>query len=343
MDPIGVEGTPIPGRTPIHAAKRLVPGGVACYTDMQDRKEECCVNWNALYENCRLCPRECGVDRLRGERGLCGVDHTLRIARAALHYWEEPCISGEQGSGTVFFSGCGLQCVFCQNRAISAEQFGRDIPDGRLAAIFLELQEKGAQNINLVTPTHYIPTIAPALQQARTMGLRIPVVYNTSGYEKPETLRLLEGLVDVWLDDFKYIDPVLAEKYSGAADYFTYASAALEEMVRQAGDPCFDAEGRMLRGVIVRHLLLPGCEGDSRAVLQYLYETYGEKIYLSIMNQYTPLPHVVRFPELDRKITDAEYDSILDYAIGLGIENAFIQEGGTAEESFIPPFDCEGV
>lgn len=292
---------------------------------------------------CTLCPRECGAHRELGERGFCGANGTLRVARAALHFWEEPCISGEEGSGTVFFSGCCLKCVFCQNYEISSENAGKEITVSRLAEIFLELQEKGANNVNLVTPTHYVPQIIEALDRAKGEGLSLPVVYNTSGYEKVETLRMLEGMVDVWLPDFKYKSSDYARRYSGAADYFPTACAALEEMVRQAGEPVFNEKGIMTRGVIVRHLMLPGLAGDTKAVLRYLYERYGDSIYISIMNQYTPLPRASAFPGLDRKLTDEEYQEAVDYAISLGVENGFIQEGETAEESFIPPFDNEGV
>lgn len=292
---------------------------------------------------CRLCPRECGARRLDGERGFCGADGTLRVARAALHHWEEPCISGERGSGTVFFSGCSLQCVFCQNYEISSHSAGKEIPVKRLAEIFLELQDKGAENINLVTPTHYVPQIIAALEAARDSGLLLPIVYNTSGYERVETLRLLDGLIDIYLPDFKYVSPAEAKRYSGAEDYFPVAAAALDEMVRQAGPAVFREDGMMERGVIVRHLMLPGLAEDTRAVIRYLYERYGDDIYLSLMNQYTPLPQVKAWPELDRKLTGEEYESAIQFALSLGLENGFIQEGGTAEESFIPPFDNEGV
>jgi len=302
-----------------------------------------------LPQSCKLCPRECGADRAAGERGLCGADGTLRIARAALHYWEEPCISGERGSGAVFFSCCPLRCVFCQNREISRGEAGKAVSWERLSEIFLELQEKGANNINLVTPTHYLPHILPALKRARQEGLRLPIVYNTGGYERVETLRLLEGWVDVWLPDCKYVSPALSGRYSGAKDYFAAASEALDEMVRQAGEPVFAGagedieEGVMRRGVIVRHLLLPGQSGDTRAVIRFLWERYGNGVYLSLMNQYTPLPHASVCPELSREVSEAEYQEAVDYALSLGVENGFIQEGGTVGESFIPPFDNEGV
>lgn len=299
--------------------------------------------------SCRLCPRQCGANRAAGERGFCGADHTLRAARAALHFWEEPCLSGERGSGAVFFSGCSLKCVYCQNYDISSKGVGKALSWERLSEIFLELQAQGANNINLVTPTHYLPQIRLALRRAADEGLRLPIVYNTSGYERVEVIRSLEGLVDVWLPDYKYHSPELARRYSGAADYVEAASAALDEMVRQAGEPVFAGagepveEGILLRGVIVRHLLLPGQQEDTRAVIRYLYERYGDRIWISLMNQYTPLPHVAAFPELNRKITPQEYDAAIEYALSLGLENGFIQEDGTAEESFIPPFDAQGI
>lgn len=296
-----------------------------------------------LLRECRLCPRNCGVNRLAGKIGICGVDARLFVARAALHYWEEPCISGENGSGAVFFSGCGLHCVYCQNREISNGESGKEISIERLAQIFLELRQKGANNINLVTPTHYLPHIIEAVRLAKSKGLRLPIVYNTSGYEKVESLRMLEGVVDIFLPDFKYRDPEPAQKYSRAPDYFDVAAAALDEMVRQAGTPQFDENGMMQKGVIVRHLILPGHTGDSKDIVRYLYERYGDKIYISLMNQYTPMKSVSSIPELNRKLSDKEYDEVVDYAVSIGVENGFIQEGGTAEESFIPPFDNEGV
>lgn len=296
-----------------------------------------------IMKSCRLCPRNCGADRPAGQRGRCGKTDRLTVARAALHMWEEPCISGAEGSGTVFFSGCALGCVYCQNHEIAEGQTGKEITTERLAEIFLELQEKKANNINLVTAGHYLPQVIRALELAKENGLRIPVVYNTGGYEKAEAIRMLDGLVDIYLPDMKYMSPEIAGRYSSAPDYFTVASEALAEMVRQTGPAAFDHRDMMTKGVIVRHLQLPGCMEDSKRVIRYLYETYGDTIYISIMNQYTPLPHVKRWPELNRRITEAEYDELVDYAIDLGVENGFIQEGETASESFIPPFDIEGV
>ena len=291
-----------------------------------------------------MCPRECGTDRAAGKKGFCGVAGSkVLAARAALHMWEEPCISGKHGSGTVFFSGCSLRCVYCQNAVIADAQAGMEISVERLAEIFLELQDRGAENINLVTPTHYTPEIIRAVKKARTEGLRVPVVYNCGGYEKVETLATLDGIVDIYLTDFKYMEPELAGRLSHAKDYPEAAKAALAEMVRQQGTPVFDDAGMMKRGVIVRHLLLPNHIKNAKAVVKYVHETYGNQVYLSLMNQYTPLPQVGNLPELNRKVTKREYERLLDYALSLGVENAFIQEGETAKESFIPAFDSEGL
>lgn len=294
---------------------------------------------------CTLCPRNCTVDRGNGEKGICGQSAELKVARAALHFWEEPCISGTAGSGTVFFSGCSLHCVFCQNEPIANGTVGKMITVERLAEIFLELEQQGAHNINLVTPGHFIPQIKEALLLAKEKGLALPIVYNTSSYESVESLKYLDGLVDIYLPDFKYMSSELSAKYSHAPDYSVRAKAAIAEMVRQTGMPVFDEkgeEGLIKRGTIVRHLTLPGCMEDSKEILNYLHTTYGDQIYISIMNQFTPLENVVAFPELNRKITEEEYDELIDYAIELGIEQGFIQEGETAEESFIPDFDCKG-
>ena len=294
-------------------------------------------------KGCMLCPRECNADRTHGENGICGVSgEGILGARAALHMWEEPCISGETGSGTVFFSGCPLRCVYCQNYALARAEQGEQITTERLSDIFLELQEKGAANINLVTPTHYTPQIIEAVRMSRAKGLHLPIVYNCSGYEKVETLRTLEGIVDIYLTDFKYMETEPAMRYSKAPDYPKVAKLALEEMVRQCPKARFDEQGMMQQGVIVRHLLLPGHLKNAKSVVQYVYETYGDNVYLSLMNQYTPLPQVKDYPEINRKVTEAEYEELVDYAIDLGVEHGFIQEGETAEESFIPAFDNEG-
>lgn len=297
-----------------------------------------------IMSNCTLCPRNCNVNRLKGQAGYCGQTDQLTAARASLHLWEEPCITGKNGSGTVFFSGCSLRCVFCQNHNIALGRSGQHITLDRLCHIFLELQEKGAHNINLVTPTHFVPQICIALRQARNMGLSIPVVYNTSSYEHVDTLKMLEGLVDIYLPDLKYQSSHLSLKYSQAPDYFSIACAAISEMFRQTGKFHIDpSTGLIKRGLIVRHLLLPGQTGDSKRIIRYLHTTYGDDIFISIMNQYTPLPHIAHIPELNRTVNDEEYNRVVDFACKIGITNGFIQEGKAAGESFIPEFDGAGL
>ena len=302
-----------------------------------------------LMRSCTLCPRGCRVNRMAGEKGFCGQGAELTAARAALHFWEEPCISGSCGSGAVFFSGCSLQCVFCQNYDISVRNMGQSLSVHRLAQIFLELQKKGAANINLVTAGHFIPQLCYAIPRARQQGLSIPIVYNSSGYEEVSSLGLLDGLVDIYLPDLKYRSPQLSAQYSHAPDYFEKASAAIGEMFRQVGRPVFAPDsGLMKRGVIVRHLLLPGHVGDSKRILRYLHDTYRNDIYVSIMNQYTPMRHLAQMPqlnqtELSRKVTAEEYERVLDFADQIGIENGYMQEGDAAAESFIPAFDGEGL
>lgn len=296
-----------------------------------------------MMKACTLCPRSCGVNRQAGQVGYCGSTANIMAARAALHMWEEPCISGEEGSGTVFFSGCPMRCVFCQNHDIALAKNGMEITSERLTEIFLELQQKGANNINLVTPTHYVPQIVMALQEAKRRGLHIPIVYNTGSYEKVETLKLLDGLVDIYLPDCKYYAQEIGKRYANVPDYFEVATAAIAEMYRQVGEPEFDERGMMRKGVIVRHLLLPGQIQDSKSIIRYLYNTYGDSIYISIMNQYTVMEGLDAYPELQRKVTEEEYDEVVNYAIDLGVENGFIQEGDTATESFIPSFTCEGI
>ena len=296
-----------------------------------------------LTERCELCPRKCGANRLAGKNGFCGGGKEVKVARAALHFWEEPCISGEEGSGTVFFSGCTMRCVFCQNREISRGEAGKLISIERLAEIFLELQKKGANNINLVTPMHYAPQITAALDIARKNGLSLPIVWNTGGWELPESVEAVKNYSDIWLTDFKYFDNSLAEKFSNVKNYFENASASLKKMLEQTGEPVFDDDGMMKKGIIVRHLVLPGHTDDSKKVLRWLWENFDDKIWISIMNQYTPLCSEEKFPELSRKVTDDEYDEVVDFAVSLGIENAFVQDGEAVSESFIPPFDLEGV
>ena len=292
------------------------------------------------YENCRLCARNCGVNRTVST-GFCKATDEMYIARAALHYWEEPPISGTNGSGTIFFSGCSLSCVFCQNRDISRGRVGKTVKIDRLADIMMNLQSKGAHNINFVTPTHFVPSIAESIKIARAKGLSVPIVYNTGSYDNLSTLKMLDGLVDVYLPDLKYFAPKTSAALSSAADYPIVARAAIDEMVRQVGEPSFDRQGIMTRGVIVRILLLPGHVAEAKLSLKYLMDTYGDKIYVSLMNQYTPMQGMR--PPLDRKVTREEYYQLTDYAERLGLVNGFTQEFGTAEESFIPPFDNTGV
>lgn len=296
-----------------------------------------------VMEECRICPRNCGVNRNQGELGFCRVPSDIILARAALHHWEEPSISGTRGSGTVFFSGCNMGCVYCQNHEIALGIQGRQIPEARLSEIFLELEEKGAHNINLVTPTHYAPQIRDAIIAARKMGLSIPVVYNSSGFENVDTLRMLDGLIDIYLPDFKYYSDELAIRYSRAKGYKDIALEAVKEMVRQTGEPIFDDEGMMKRGTIVRHLSLPDSLGDSKDILMLLKDTFKGQVYFSIMNQYTPLEVSSKFPELQRKLTPEEYEELVSFGKLLGIKKAYIQEGETQDESFIPPFNGEGL
>lgn len=295
------------------------------------------------YENCLLCPRKCGINRRTGQTGVCGVSSEIMVARAALHYWEEPCISGKRGSGAVFFSGCSLHCVFCQNREISDGKEGKVISKERLSDIFMELADKGANNINLVTPGQYIPDIVWAVNDAKSRGMKLPIIYNTSGYENVTELKLLEGIVDVYLPDFKYMDSTLSAMYSRAKDYPSVAKQALSEMVRQQPEVVIDdATGLIQKGVIVRQLLLPGHVNDAKAVLKYLYDTYRDHVYISMMSQFTPIA-LKDYPEINRTVTKREYERLVNYALEIGITNAFIQEGDVAKDSFIPAFDCEGV
>lgn len=295
------------------------------------------------YENCLLCPRKCGINRRTGQTGVCGVSSEIKVARAALHYWEEPCISGKRGSGAVFFSGCSLHCVFCQNREISDGKEGKVISKERLSDIFIELADKGANNINLVTPGQYIHDIVWAVNDAKSRGMKLPIIYNTSGYENVTELKLLEGIVDVYLPDFKYMDSTLSAMYSRAKDYPSVAKQALSEMVRQQPDVVIDdATGLIQKGVIVRQLLLPGHVNDAKAVLKYLYDTYHDHVYISMMSQFTPIA-LKDYPEINRTVTKREYERLVNYALEIGITNAFIQEGDVAKDSFIPAFDCEGV
>lgn len=303
----------------------------------------------SLPHHCRLCPRACGADRAAGQTGYCGADDRLMVARAALHHWEEPCLSGApddtRGSGTVFFSGCALRCCYCQNYPISQEGVGKAITVERLAEIFLRLQRDGARNINLVTATQYLPQVRRALDLARADGLVLPIVYNTGGYETVAAVKALAGYVDIWLTDFKYADPALADRLSAAPDYPAVAGAALRQMLLQTGAPVYDKEGFLQRGVIVRHLALPGCVQDSRAVLAtlaHLQQETGIPFVPSLMSQFTPFYKAAEHG-LGRRITTYEYRQVIDEAIRLGLTDGYMQEKSSAREEYTPPFDLEGV
>ena len=292
--------------------------------------------------NCQLCPRRCGADRER-HPGFCKAGSRVRIARAALHRWEEPCISGTRGSGAVFFSGCTLQCCFCQNYAISTGGFGKEISTERLSEIFLELQAQGAHNLNLVTADPYVPQVAEALNRVRDR-LKVPVVYNCGGYESPEILAMLDGLVDVYLPDLKFMSRELAERYANAPDYFAVASEAVREMIRRTGAPVFDAEGMMQRGVLIRHMVMPGCREDSCQLLHWMAEELPKGQFLiSLMSQFTPTSACIAFPEINRRVTTYEYRQVLETARELGLEDGYRQHRTSAREEYTPPFDLEGV
>lgn len=292
---------------------------------------------------CNICPRQCNKDREALEKGFCGLSYELKLARAALHYWEEPCISGGVGSGAVFFSGCNLRCIFCQNQNISDGGRGMVVSDERLADIFLNLQDQNAANINLVTPTHFISGIIKAIDKARNNGLNIPIVYNTSGYESVDSLKRLEGYVDVYLPDFKYMDEQLAATFSKAPDYPSVVISAINEMKRQRPVNIFNDGGLINKGVIIRHLVLPGHIKNSLRVLDSIIEHYGAETYVSIMNQYTPLGNPELPSELRRKVTKREYEKVLNHAFDIGIINGYFQDGDTMKESFIPDFDFTGL
>lgn len=296
-----------------------------------------------LLSCCTLCPRRCQVNRKEGQIGFCHAGNDIKVAMASLHNWEEPCISGTNGSGTVFFSNCSMQCIFCQNYNISTNHFGKEISNKKLSDIFLSLQKQGAHNINLVTPTHYVPQIIEALKDAKEKGLTIPIVYNSSGYETKETIRMMNGLIDIYLPDMKYFSDDLSIKYSKAPYYFDYAKEALDEMLKQVGPPQFDKSGLLKKGVIVRHMMLPTHLEDSKKIIKYLYTTYHNDILISIMNQYTPLEQVKNIPELNKTVNEKDYNELIDYAINLGVTNGYIQEGKTQETSFIPSFELEGI
>lgn len=295
-----------------------------------------------LLKNCQLCPRRCHVDRTE-TFGFCGASDKIRVALVSLHKWEEPCLVGENGAGTIFFSHCNLKCVYCQNFRISHGGYGEEISIERLAEIFLEQQERGAANIELVTPTHYVPQICLALDLAKTRGLKLPVVYNTSAYENLSTLELLRERVDIFLPDLKYFSDETAVTFSNAPNYFAVAAAAIRKMFELVGAAKFSATGNMTRGVIVRHLILPNFRRDSIKILDWLYENFGDRIFISLMNQYTPVFRAGEYKKISRRLTTFEYDSVVKHAVEIGVENCYIQTGRTAEEKFIPRFDGSGV
>lgn len=290
-----------------------------------------------VLENCMLCPRKCGINRYK-EKGICGANSKIKLAYYSLHMWEEPPISGKNGSGTIFFSNCNMKCIYCQNKKISIDGYGKYISMKKLEEIMLELQKKGAHNINLVTPTHYVPQIASVLQKIKDKSLKIPVVYNTSSYECVGTLMMMRNLVDIYLADLRYYDDDLAVKYSKCGDYFENATMAIDEMYRQVGEIKINDEGMLEKGVVVRVLILPGHVDDSKKIIEYLYKTYGNDIFISIMNQYTPV-WKCKYSNLNRKVTEDEYNDVVNYAIDLGVVNAFVQEGEAADDSFIPKFN----
>lgn len=295
------------------------------------------------YQNCELCPRKCRANRTNGQLGYCGADNSIRLARAALHHWEEPCISGTKGSGAVFFTFCNLGCLFCQNFMVSRGETGRIVSEERLAQIFLKLQSQGAHNLNLITPTHYLPDIIPALNLAKTKGFNLPVVYNSGGYESIETIEMLQEIVDVFLPDLKFASTATAKEFVNAPDYFSVATAAIKKMAALIGSCKLDRQGLMKRGLIVRHLVLPGKLEESRTILKWIKDELPEWVMVSLMGQYLPMGHAVNHPELGRKLTVAEYEATVDYLYELGLENGYVQDISAAAEEFIPEFDLTGV
>lgn len=293
-----------------------------------------------LLSSCELCPRKCKVNR-KNFVGFCGAGEKIRVALVSLHKWEEPCLVGENGAGTIFFSHCNLKCVFCQNFKISHENFGKEISIERLAEIFIEQQNRGATNVELVTPTHYVPQICATIDIAKNFGLKIPVVYNSNAYENVETLNLLKNRVDVFLPDLKYFSDELAKTYSNAPNYFEVATVAIKKMFELVGENKFNSSGLMIRGVIVRHLILPNARHDSMKILDWLYKTFGDKIFLSLMNQYTPVFRAGEYKKISRRLTSFEYKSVVNHAVELGIKNCFVQTQGAVGENFIPNFNLE--
>lgn len=307
-----------------------------------------------MLNECKLCIRNCKVNRHDNKIGFCKASNKVMIAKASLHLWEEPPISIGKGSGAVFFSHCNFKCVFCQNYNISQDNkmhkndcsssvTGKEVSIERLSEIFLELQKKGANNINLVTPTHYVPQIIRAIDIAKSNGLNLPILYNTNSYDSIETIKALDGYIDVYLPDFKYFDDKYALKYSSATNYSKNAIKVIDEMIRQTGSPKFDSMGRIIKGVIVRHLMLPGLLFDSKKVIDLLYNRYGDNIYISIMNQYVPMFNAYKYPEINKPLNPKHYDSLVNYAAELGVKNGFIQEEGSNTDKYTPDFNLEGV
>ena len=296
-----------------------------------------------MLKNCNLCARKCNIDRLNGKLGACNSSDKIKAARAELHMWEEPPISLDTGSGAVFFSNCNFRCVFCQNYEISQEDKGAFISIEQLSNIFLRLQDKGANNINLVTPTHYVPQIIEALKIAKNKGLSIPILYNTNGYDSLETIKALDGYIDVYLPDFKYFDDKYAIKYSKAPGYKDNLLLILKEMYSQVGPNKFDEKGRMVKGMIIRHLMLPALLFDSKKVIDTIYNLFGDNVYISIMNQYTPMFNAFDYKELSKPLNPKLYDSLINYAAELGVKNAFIQDSGSSSTDFVPSFNLEGI
>lgn len=301
------------------------------------------MKYSSFLENCNLCERKCGVNRIEGQLGACAATSRIKVAKAYLHLWEEPPVSVGNGSGTVFFSHCNLKCVFCQNHEISQDFKGKFISIERLSEVFLELQDKGASNINLVTPTHYVPQIREAIEISKGNGLTLPIVYNTNGYDSLETIKSLDGLIDVYLPDFKYFNDKYAIRYSKAPNYENNIITILKEMIRQVGNPIFDSDDRILKGVIIRHLMLPGLLFDSKKIIDKIYNTFEDKVYISIMNQYTPMNDLDNFPEINKFLNPKHYDSLIEYASLIGVSKGFVQDSGTNKTSYIPNFNFEGI
>lgn len=297
---------------------------------------------NSLF-SCNLCPRKCGVNRLKGQLGFCKASEAIKIAKACLYPFEEPCISGSNGSGTIFFSNCNLSCVFCQNHEISSSGIGVEISILRLSEIFLEQQEKGAHNINLVTPTHYVPQIIEALKLSKSKGLNIPILYNSNGYDSIDTIKSLKNHIDVYLPDLKYFDNKYSVKYSNAPNYFSFASRAISEMAHQVGDVKISKDGLIQKGVIIRHLMLPGLLFDSKKIMDYIYKNFGDTVYFSLMNQYTPMHKAKEYKELNKTLNIKHYDSLINYCLDLGLTNGFIQDSGTCSEAFVPDFNLKDI